>query len=309
MRLVSTVLSCHKVDKKLFIAIDSILNQTYLRHELIVIFDNANKNEFIKLKLHYKKFKNKLIRFYQNSKNKGLTFSLNRGIKLSRGYYIMRQDSDDFSEKNRMKILVNYLDKNINKNLVFSNIIITDDKDNIIRYKKNYLIINSFFSSYNFRNSICHPSIMFKKNIFNKINHYDERFEVSQDYDLIHKFIKYSRYSIGKVRLDLYRLRYTKNSISSLRSKDQLVNSVIILFKNNFDVYNKLFKPVKTTKDMLMIIEKKMKTNKEFSIYYSYLIHKKIPFTLLINPFFLMRLFLRYLLHPNLLIKRFFRLV
>ncbi len=309
MRLVSTVLSCHKVDKKLFIAIDSILDQTYLRHELIVIFDNANKNEFIKLKLHYKKFKNKLIRFYQNSKNKGLTFSLNRGIKLSRGYYIMRQDSDDFSEKNRMKILVNYLDKNINKNLVFSNIIITDDKDNIIRYKKNYLIINSFFSSYNFRNSICHPSIMFKKNIFNKINHYDERFEVSQDYDLIHKFIKYSRYSIGKVSLDLYRLRYTKNSISSLRSKDQLVNSVIILFKNNFDVYNKLFKPVKTTKDMLMIIEKKMKTNKEFSIYYSYLIHKKIPFTLLINPFFLMRLFLRYLLHPNLLIKRFFRLV
>ena len=221
----------------------------------------------------------------------------------------MRQDSDDISEKNRMEELVNYLDKNISKNLVFSNTIIINNKDNIIRHKKNYLIINSFFSSYNFRNSISHPSVMFRKNIFNKVKYYDERFEVSQDYDLIHKFIKHKRYSIGKVKLNLYRLRYSKNSISSLRSKDQLINSVIILFKSNFDIYYKLLNSAKTTNDMLSIIEKKMKTNKELSIYYSYLIYKKIPFTLLINPFFITTLFIRYLLHPNLLIKRIFRLI
>ena len=309
MKLVSTVLCCHKVNRQLFTAINSILNQTYTNHELIIIFDNPNKKDFLKIKSHYKKINKKIIHLYQNTKNEGLTFSLNRGIKLSKGYYIMRQDSDDFSEKNRMQILVNYLENNSNKNLVFSNILIIDDKNRSIRYKKNYLIINSFFSSYNFRNSISHPTIMFKKNIFNKIRYYDERFKVSQDYDLIHRFIKYNRNSIGKVGLNLYNLRYSKQSISFVRSEEQLVNSVIILFKYNFECYSKFFDNVYSTEDMLKIIEQNMKTGKEFSIYYSYLIHKKIPFIILINPFFIYNLFLRYLFHPNLLIKRIFRLI
>jgi glycosyltransferase involved in cell wall biosynthesis len=309
MKLVSTVLCCHKINDQLFISIDSILNQTYEKHELILIFDNPSQSEFLKLKLHYKNLKSKIIHFYKNKRNKGLTYSLNKGIKLSQGHYIMRQDSDDFSEKNRMKILVDYLNKNVNKDLVFSNVIIINDKNKIIRYKKNYLIINSFFSSYNFKNSISHPSIMFRKNIFNKIGNYDERFKVSQDYDLIHRFINHNRYSIGKIGLYLYRLRYSQKSISSLRYKDQLVNSVIIIFSNKFYSYSKLFNSIKTTKNMLLVIEKNMKTNKEFSIYYSYLIHKKIPYTLLINPLFLINLFFRYLFHPNLLIKRLFRLI
>jgi glycosyltransferase involved in cell wall biosynthesis len=309
MKLVSTVLCCHKVNGQLFTAINSILNQTYTNHELIIIFDNPNQKDFLKIKSHYKKKNKKTIRLYQNIKNEGLTFSLNRGIKLSKGYYIMRQDSDDFSEKNRMQILVNYLENNLNKNLVFSNILIIDDKNLTLRYKKNYLIINSFFSSYNYKNSISHPSIMFRKNIFEKIKYYDERFKVSQDFDLIHRFIKYNRNCIGKVSSNLYNLRYSKHSISSVRSDEQLVNSVIILFKHNFESYSKLLDNVYSTEGMLKIIEQNMKTSKEFSIYYSYLIHKKIPFVILINPFFIYNLFLRFLFHPNLLIKRFFRLI
>ena len=189
--LVSTILCCHVVNDQLHTSIKSIINQTYNNHELIILFDNPNLNDFINLKNKTIEYGSKIkIIFLQNDKNYGLTYSLNKAIKHSSGSLIMRQDSDDISINTRMQRLVDYLINNPQKDLVYSNVIIINDKNEIIKNKKNYLLINSFFSSYNFRNSISHPSIMFRKEIFLKIDSYDSRFLVSQDYDLVHRFIK-----------------------------------------------------------------------------------------------------------------------
>ena len=165
MKLVSTILCCHKVNRQLFAAIESVLIQNYLKHELIVIFDNENEDDFNSLISRYKGRDNSIIKFFQNKNNMGLTYSLNRAIEISKGEYIMRQDSDDISKEYRISNLVNYLDNNPNKDLVFSNVIIINEEDKFIKFKKNFIIINSFFSSYNFRNTISHPSIMFRKDI------------------------------------------------------------------------------------------------------------------------------------------------
>ena len=308
--IVSTVLCCHEINDQLFKSIESILSQTYKNHELILIFDNPNQNDYKILKSF--KFKNKQkikIYFFQNEKNFGLTYSLNKAIKLCSGSLIMRQDSDDISNNNRMEKLVHYLIKNPEKELVYSNVIIIDDLSKIKKYKKNYLFINSFFSSYNYRNSISHPSIMFRKKTFNKLKYYDLRFKYSQDYDLIHRFIKNSRYSIGKLDEYLYRLRYSSNSISSKFSEQQLINSVIIIFKYNYNNFYDLFLTTKSTEEMINIIDMSDKTLSQNAIFYSYLINKKIPLFLLINPIFLINLMIRYLFHPNLLIKRIFTLI
>ena len=305
-KLVSVILCCHKVNSFLFKSIDSILHQDYSKFELIILFDNPSSFEFKKIKTRYKNhiLFNKII-FLKNRKNIGLTKSLNIAINKSNGYYIMRQDSDDISINTRMQTLVDYLINNPQKDLVYSNVIIINDKNKIVKNKKNYLLINSFFSSYNFRNSISHPSIMFRKEIFLKINSYDLRFLVSQDYDLVHRFIKNSRYCVGKAKGYLYKLRYSKNSISSKMSKEQLKNSVIIIFINT--IFNNRFQNLKDTTQMFKHIEENMKTNYQFAIYYSYLTFKKIPLKLKINLIFLIFLFYRYIFHPNLLLKRLFK--
>ena len=304
--LVSTILCCHVVNDQLHSSIKSIINQTYNNHELIILFDNPDLNDFINLKNKTIEYGSKIkIIFLQNDKNYGLTYSLNKAIKHSSGSLIMRQDSDDISINTRMQILVDYLINNPQKDLVYSNVIIINDKNEIIKNKKNYLLINSFFSSYNFRNSISHPSIMFRKEIFLKINSYDLRFLVSQDYDLVHRFIKNSRYCVGKAKGYLYKLRYSKNSISSKMSKEQLKNSVIIIFINT--IFNNRFQNLKDTTQMFKHIEENMKTNYQFAIYYSYLTFKKIPLKLKINLIFLIFLFYRYIFHPNLLLKRLFK--
>ena len=304
--LVSTILCCHVVNDQLLTSIKSIINQTYNNHELIILFDNPDLNDFINLKNKTNEYGSKIkIIFLQNDKNYGLTYSLNKAIKHSSGSLIMRQDSDDISINTRMQRLVDYLINNPQKDLVYSNVIIINDKNEIIKNKKNYLLINSFFSSYNFRNSISHPSIMFRKEIFLKINSYDLRFLVSQDYDLVHRFIKNSRYCVGKAKGYLYKLRYSKNSISSKMSKEQLKNSVIIIFMNT--IFNNRFQNLKDTTQMFEHIEENMKTNYHFAIYYSYLTFKKIPLKLKINLIFLIFLFYRYIFHPNLLLKRLFK--
>ena len=304
--LVSTILCCHVVNDQLHTSIKSIINQTYNNHELIILFDNPDLNDFINLKNKTNEYGSKIkIIFLQNDKNYGLTYSLNKAIKRSSGSLIMRQDSDDISINSRMQTLVDYLINNPQKDLVYSNVIIINDKNEIIKNKKNYLLINSFFSSYNFRNSISHPSIMFRKEIFLKINSYDLRFLVSQDYDLVHRFIKNSRYCVGKTKGYLYKLRYSKNSISSKMSKEQLKNSVIIIFINT--IFNNRFQNLKDTTQMFKHIEENMKTNYQFAIYYSYLTFKKIPLKLKINLIFLIFLFYRYIFHPNLLLKRLFK--
>ena len=214
-KLVSVILCCHKVNSFLFKSIDSILHQDYSKFELIILFDNPSSFEFKKIKTRYKNhiLFNKII-FLKNRKNIGLTKSLNIAINKSNGYYIMRQDSDDISKKNRISSFVNYLNNNKDKSLVFCNVEIINEKNIVIKKKLNYLISFNFYNSYDYRNSIAHPSIMFTKKIYKKVKGYDERFKYSQDYEFISQVLEINNNSVGKIHSRLYQLRYQKNSIT-----------------------------------------------------------------------------------------------
>ncbi len=303
--LVSTILCCHKLDHYLYSSIESILNQDYSNFELIIVFDNSSSNQFDKLKNHFIKHpKYKKISFYKNNQNLGLTKSLNIGITKAKGYYIMRQDSDDISKINRISKLVNYLNNNKNKSLVFSNVDVINDQGKLIKKKINYLIINSFYNSYNYRNSISHPSIMFTKDIYNKVKGYDERFIYSQDYDFISNIIKIDSSSIGKINFYLYKLRYQKNSISSNYSLLQRQNSIIIILKKSYTFFYNNLNNMKSTEEMFNFITNNLKKPQHKAIYYGYLYEKKIDNKLLFSPIFLIKIIFLFLNHPNLLINR-----
>lgn len=80
-------------------AIQSILDQTYSDWELIVVDDGSTDNTGQTVKM----FKDSRIRYYKNSKNKGISFTRNRGNQLARGEIIVVQDSDDMSFPDRLE--------------------------------------------------------------------------------------------------------------------------------------------------------------------------------------------------------------
>jgi len=90
-------------------AIDSVQSQSFKHYELIVIYDNPENKENLKL---VKSLKKKKIKVLINNKNLGAGFSRNKGIRKATGEFIAFLDSDDIWKKNKLSIQYNYMKKN-----------------------------------------------------------------------------------------------------------------------------------------------------------------------------------------------------
>ena len=118
MEKVSVILAFFNNEKTILKSINSILNQSYKNIELILVDDGSYDNS---LNLIKKKFKTKKIIIFRNKQNKGLAYSLNKGISKSKCNLIFRMDADDISKKNRIAQQVNYMKKNPNISLLGTN--------------------------------------------------------------------------------------------------------------------------------------------------------------------------------------------
>ena len=99
MTEVSVIMATYKEpENQLRRSIESILNQTYKAFEYIIILDNPDNSDHIRIIKEYQQKDNR-IQFHINEKNQGLTYSLNRGMQtanISAGWmqtiYLFRKD-------------------------------------------------------------------------------------------------------------------------------------------------------------------------------------------------------------------------
>ncbi|MGN1062757.1 MAG: glycosyltransferase family 2 protein, partial [Alphaproteobacteria bacterium] len=87
---ISVVMSTYNRAYALPTSVDSILNQTYGDFEFIIVNDGSTDNTAQVLAAYADK--DKRIRVLTNKQNKGLIYSLNRGLDAARGKYIARMD-------------------------------------------------------------------------------------------------------------------------------------------------------------------------------------------------------------------------
>ena len=100
MENVSVVLSFYNNEKTIVESIQSVLNQTYKKIELILIDDGSVDQSNYLIKKNFKKKKN--IKIFKNKQNQGLAYSLNKAIKKTNSNLIFRMDADDISKKDRI---------------------------------------------------------------------------------------------------------------------------------------------------------------------------------------------------------------
>ena len=103
--LVSVLLPTHNQVRFLKEAIESILKQTYKNLELLVVNDNSSDLTQSILQ----KYNDKRLKVITNKKKLGLTKSLNKALRLSKGKYTARMDGDDISTRNRLKTQIAFL--------------------------------------------------------------------------------------------------------------------------------------------------------------------------------------------------------
>ena len=210
--LISVVMSVYNDSKFLNTAIQSILDQTFKDFEFIIIDDGSTDNS----QAIIERFTNvdSRVRFYKNKTNKGLAYSLNKGISLSIGKYIARMDADDISILDRFEKQLSYFNMNPQTDVLGTGAILIDENNFELGKKimpssnkemKKHLYFNSCFF---------HPSVMAKKSFFLPNNLYNEKLMRSQDWFLwVDNFDKYKYSNINEF---LLKYRVNTSSTSSL---------------------------------------------------------------------------------------------
>ena len=105
--LVSVIVPCYNHEKYVEETIESIVNQTYENIELIVIDDGSKDASPQIIEELSKKYNFKFI----HRSNKGLSATLNEGIRLSQGKYISVCASDDKLKLDKIEKQVKFMEE------------------------------------------------------------------------------------------------------------------------------------------------------------------------------------------------------
>ena len=184
-------MSCYNEEGTISRAVESILSQTFTDFEFIIIDDGSTDKTFEKLEYWVKK--DSKIRLYQNEKNLGLSAALNKGIKLSNAPIIARMDADDISLPARLEKQYAFLQKNNDVDVAGSNAFMEKgDRQSI----SNVPITNDEIFRQKYKRTIAiHPTVMARKNTFEKYGYYDEALSWAEDKDLWLRWMGKARFA------------------------------------------------------------------------------------------------------------------
>ena len=175
-------------------AINSILNQSYQKFEIIVVDDGSTDNTKSILKKYPE-----IRYFYQ--KNSGVSKARNVGIQNSKYDYIAFLDSDDEWRGDKLEIQTKFLKNNPNIFIVYSDETwIRNGKEIKKKFYQSKPFGFCFLENLDFC-KIGTSTVLIKKSLLKEVGYFDENLMICEDYDLWLRISK--NYEIGYIDLEL----------------------------------------------------------------------------------------------------------
>ena len=219
---VSVILPAYNCEKYIAKAIDSVLHQTFTDFELIIINDGStDQTEKV-----VKSFSDPRILYQPNNTNKGLVFTLNKGIDIAKGRYIARMDGDDIAHRERFEKQLNYLYKKTDVDVLATVVTLIDENDNFSgtwRNDERNIDEKDIRQQLPKDNCIAHPTVMGKTEIFKKYK-YNHKQSQSEDYDLWLRIVS-DGIIIHKLAEPLLRHRILADSFTRANKKKSLLEN------------------------------------------------------------------------------------
>ena len=199
MPKVSVVMAVHDGGTYLEEAVESILEQSFTDFEFVIIDDASTDGSREMLS----GLSDERIRVIGNSRQLGLSRSLNKGVAVARGEYIARMDHDDISLTERLRRQVGFLDAHPEVDVLGTWArTLGLGREQTWRYPTHDEDIRSEFI---FNSSLVHSSVVMRKATVERLNlHYDESVERAQDYELWTRVAPHIQFA----NLDTILLRY-----------------------------------------------------------------------------------------------------
>ena len=146
MDLVSVIIPYFKKRNFIKETIVSVINQSYVNFEILIIYDDTNLNDFEFLQ-EISKLDNR-IQIINNNGRLGAGPSRNKGIESSNGKYIAFIDADDTWAPDKLKDQISFMKKN-NYQISHTSYFIVSEKKKIIGQRKarNLLSVDEILKS------------------------------------------------------------------------------------------------------------------------------------------------------------------
>ena len=219
MPLVSVIMSVYNGDKHLEESLSSIINQSFLDWELIVVndFSKDNSGKIIQRAMQ----EDGRIRCIENKENLGLAASLNLAIEESSGQYIARMDDDDIALTYRLEKQVGYLEANDHVGVIGGRAELIGAKNGIRRHAEKDLDIKNrtLFSC-----QFCHPTAVIRRELLERSGiRYDESFRTAQDYKLWVDLLPHATFH--NLSENVLKYRVHSGQVSATKRQEQKENT------------------------------------------------------------------------------------
>ncbi|MCR2822011.1 glycosyltransferase [Lederbergia panacisoli] len=312
--MISIIVPIYNVEKYLSFCIESILNQTYIYFELILVNDGS-PDKCGEICDEYAKKDKRIKVIHQN--NGGLSSARNAGINIATGEYIAFVDSDDFIH-NRMYELLYTNARKYKSDIVMCNLLKVNEseKNKIEAYNINieaqiYTNIEALKQIYNRSegiNFVVATNKLFRRQLFNNL-----RFKIGRTHEdefLVHR-IFYESNRVTHIPVAMYYYRQRNNSIMGSPFSLKMLDEVYAL-KDRITFCRKLKLPElrhqTEFKYVVKLISYYFKVKKEYNNSYFELNKLKNDFSksihvLLFNPYFNKKektLWILFIIHPYL---------
>jgi glycosyltransferase involved in cell wall biosynthesis len=224
---ISVIIPIYNAAKYLNTAIKSVLNQTFVDFELLIIDDGSTDNTMEVAKA----FDDRRIQYFYQS-NQGKSQARNNGIYKSKGRFISFLDADDFYSKSKLKYLLDFLRNNPQIGCVAGGVRRISENGQIISEKKlqdNKLIT---IKDLLFGNSINVCSTLIRSEHVKKIKGFDICLKRGEDWDF-HYRLALSGCSIVVKKNIVCAYRFRQNAID--KTNDLYCRSMIEVTKKMFE--------------------------------------------------------------------------
>lgn len=267
--LVSIIIPCYNSEKYIGECLDSILEQTYKKLEVIIVNDGSSDKTKEILNLYKKKFiETNIILKIIDQENQGQASAVNNGLKYVTGEYLMWQDSDDCYTSEAVEQMLLYLKVNKEKQFVRGEALFLDESMNkILEHKKSkYPNDTNIFDFFVFEtDSYCYPGVfMIRMEYFDKCIKDREIFisEVGQNWQLILP-IAYKG-ECGYLDKIVYKYRIREDShYHSVKKIEELINRTYGYEKLLFKIIDYIDMPIDEKINYKKLIKRKYDINRE----------------------------------------------
>lgn len=179
---VSVLMAVYNCARYLPAALDSVLRQSFVNYEFIVV-DDASTDETPAILGAYARHDHRFV-LLRNERNLKLAASLNRGLAVCRAPLVARADGDDLCHAKRLEKQVGFLNRNPEVGVLSSSYNYIDSAGGAIGF--HALPTQSAMIKFKllWESTISHPGVIYRITEVRAVGGYNETFITAQDYDL-----------------------------------------------------------------------------------------------------------------------------